>query len=165
MSDCWGYVFLGVVIIFVVCFCFLVKSKKEPFSPDGWTQNCPPASPNALSPKMAYGPPWRSSEIISVDGDYIAGSVSPGSVFKCNNNDKCPPMVQSCGKVIDAPQLESLPLGWGSTMTGPYADNWALSGVNGINKATLRNPYGKVYPEGKQMYGFIEKGSRNYFDK
>lgn len=164
MSDCWGYIFLTLVVIIFVIFGLTAVRTKERFSPTGWTQNCPPANPRPLSPKMAYGPPWRDSKVIDVDGDYIAGSVSPGSVFKCNGGN-CPALGPSCGTVGDVPQLrENLPLGWGSTMTGPYADNWSMSGVNGINKPTLENPYGKVYPHGKQMYGFIEKGSNNCFD-
>ena len=167
MDSC--YLILGIVIFGFLLFGLIgvCSNRTEGFSPTGWSANCPPASPRALSPNMANGLPWRKPGWISVDGDYIAGSYSPGSAFKCDNEKDCVNLKTSgCkSKKEDVPEVvEDLPLGWGSSMTGPYADNWAMSGVNGINKATLRNPYGRVYPKGKQMYGFLEKGSRNCFD-
>ena len=123
----------------------------------GTTQNCPEANPTALSPRMAYGNKfgWKN-----IDGQ-IVGSYSPGSVFKCNNQKDCVNIsVNGCPKKEDIPTVrENLPLGWGSTMTGPYAGNYAMSNVNNINRSSMKNPYGKVYPDGDQMYGFFERGA------
>jgi len=157
-------VILSIIIFGIFCIC---RNPTEHFSPTGWTQNCPPAQPRALSPKIAYGPPWSPEGWIDVDGKYIAGSYSPGSVFKCDNQKDCAMIqVKGCPKRENVPLLrDNLPVGWGSTMAGPYADNNGMMNVNGVNKPTMRNPYGKVYPYGDQMYGFFEKGTNNYFDE
>ena len=140
------------------CNCY----KSEKFSPTGWTQNCPNAA--ALSPKMAYGEPWTSTGWKKFDGK-VVGSYSPGSVFQCNDSDCSMITTKGCARKDTKGVMlkENIPIGWGSTMTGPYADNNCMSGINGVNKASMKNPYGKVYPEGKQMYGFCEKGVNNYF--
>lgn len=171
--DYTGIVLVFVVILSIIMFGMFCVAKKsgslEHFSPTGWTQNCPQAQPQALSPKMAYGPPWRQYGITKIgtgEDSYIAGSYSPGSVFKCKNEKDCPMLnVRGCAKRENVPLIrDNLPLGWGSTMTGPYAGNDCMMNVNGVNKPSMRNPYGKVYPYGDQMYGFCEKGANNYFD-
>lgn len=155
-------IFILAVIILLIVFGIVSCNLKsiEGFSPMGFTQNCPNGK-GMLSPRMAYG---RKFGHIRRDGS-VYGSNSPGSVFKCDNVRGCPNLnIKGCAKKMDIPIVrENLPLGWGTTMTGPYADNNCLSGINGVNKASMENPYGRVYPEGDQMYGFCEKGIDNFF--
>lgn len=119
-----------------------------------------------LSPSDAYGQPWYKPKTFK-KGKFIYGSQTPGSAFKCDSIADCPNLrVKGCSSKISdkAPTLQdNLPIGWGSTMSGPYADNDFMMNVNGINKPTFRNPYGYVYPKGDQMYGYAEEGSPNAF--
>ena len=167
MDACSGIIIFSVIIVLIVFAIVCCYRKTENFSPTGWTQNCPNPRQTMLSPRMAYGKPWEQTGWKRFGKNYIAGSYSPGSVFKCKDPKNCS-MIQSegCPKKEDIPTLrENLPIGWGSTITGPYADNNCMSNINGVNKSSGKNPYGKVYPNGKQMYAFCEKGVNNYFSE
>lgn len=166
---------LGVVMVCYKCsdkFTNLSKLK-ENFSPVGWTRNCPPPSPPALLPSTAYGPMtgplnamYRKFGVRS-DGKNVVGSLSPGAVFKCKDREKCPPLsVKGCNREEPSPVVrENMPLGWGGTMSGPYAGmSGCASNVNGITKMSYDNPYGATTPYGDQMYGMCVKGESNPFD-
>lgn len=152
-------ILLLAIILSLIIFGIVGMSRNEHFSPTGWTQNCPAPQNQLLSPKMAYGRKFGWKRF----GDNVAGSYSPGSVFQCKNPKQCSMInVRGCPHREDIPHLkEDLPLGWGSTITGPWAQNSCMSNVNGINKASMRNPYGKVGQQ--QTYGFCEKGINNFF--
>ena len=153
-------IILTIVVFGIVCVC----KKTENFSPTGFTQNCPRGK-GLISPNMAVGEPWRKTGFVKLDNGKIAGSQSPGSVFLCDDVENCPNLtISGCDNRKENVILkENIPLGWGSTMTGPYAGNNCMSNVNGVNKPSMRNPYGKLYPEGDQMYSFCEPGTPNAF--
>lgn len=108
----------------------------------------------------------------------ITGSCGPGCQFQCDNAENCPNMKlkgikpKSCknnpkaGLISTAPKLEkNLPLGYGSTIAGSYAGNAACSGnVQGAMKLASGNRYGKLYPQGDQMYAPCVQGTNNPFD-
>ena len=107
----------------------------------------------------------------------ITGSCGPGCQFQCDNAENCPNMKlkgvrpvpckhkPEAGLISTAPKLEkNLPLGYGSTVSGP--GNAACSGnVQGAMKLASGNRYGKLYPEGNQMYAPCVQGTNNPFDK
>jgi hypothetical protein len=104
----------------------------------------------------------------------ITGSCGPGCYFQCDNAKNCPnmklkgisPKNFTQNPVSTSPNLEkNLPLGYGSTISGPYSGNAACSGnVQGAMKLASGNRYGKLYPEGDQMYAPCIKGTNNPFD-
>jgi hypothetical protein len=116
----------------------------ESFSPIGWTQNCPP-------PRM---------------GNDIIGSCGPGCIYKCKYKKNCPNLeVGGCGKHIIPTIYEEIPLGWGGTMSGPYAgQSGCASGINGVANMSYRNEYGSTTPYGDQMYGMCDRSESNPFD-
>ena len=60
---------------------------------------------------------------------------------------------------------DNVALGWGGTMSGPYAGNsGCASNVNGITRMSYNTAYGQTTPWGDQMYGICEKGESNPFD-
>lgn len=169
MNCVIGPLILFVIILTLTVFglvCFL--KKEETFvDRENLINSNDSIRENLVSPNMAIGEPWRKSpHTVKLSNGKIVGTQSPGSVFICNDMENCPNIViKGCDKSKEIVNLrDNLPLGWGSTMTGPYAQNNCMSNVNGINKPSMRNPYGKVYPEGDQMYGFCEKGTPNAFE-
>jgi hypothetical protein len=153
-----SYIVMFAVILSLVVF-GLVCCKCKKVDTFG-SVNCTNAP--LLSPKMAQGRHgWKNFK--SGDTEYIAGSYSPGSVFKCRNPEDCPNItVNGCGGHIKPPLVkENLPLGWGSTMT--VTGETCMSGVNGINKMSNRNPYGEIQPNGDQTVGYCVKGIDNCF--
>ena len=108
----------------------------------------------------------------------ITGSCGPGCQFQCDDADNCPNMKlkgikpkpckhnPSPGLISTAPKLEkNLPLGYGSTVAGSYAGNASCSGnVQGAMKLDSGNRYGKLFPEGEQMYAPCIQGTNNQFD-
>lgn len=151
VSNC--LLIFGVVIIIAVTGMFMYMYKcsdgftnihkiKESFSPTGWTASSPPPSP--------------TSDII--------GQCGPGCYYKCSDTKNCPNInVKNYGKKDRAPILrDNLPIGWGDTMTGPYAGpEGCSSNINGINRNSYMNPYGELGND--QMYSFCEKGVTNPF--
>ena len=108
----------------------------------------------------------------------ITGSCGPGCYFQCDSDENCPNMKlkgikpKHCKRnpksrlISTTPKLEkNLPLGYASTISGPYAGNTACSGnVQGTMKLASGNRYGKLYPEGDQMYAPCMQGTNNPFD-
>ena len=167
---------------------------KENFSPTGWDRNCPPPKPRAVATSVADGPLTGPLDRVynpktgkfervyhpfgvKSDGRDIIGTSGPGAVYKCKDKEDCPNIqVKGCRREELVPDFpDNLPLGWGGTMSGPYAGTpGCASNVNGINKMSFKNAYGettKSSPDqrrkgpGNQMYGMCVKGSSNPFDK
>lgn len=176
---------------------------QEHFSPTGWTRNCPQPNPRAVGTSVAYGPltgplgrkfnkktgkfekvykPFgiQSDSIIrgksNISKGNVIGTCGPGCVYKCKNRKDCPNLVKGCAPKERIPNYpNNLPLGWGSTVSGPYAgESGCASNINGINKMSFETPYGSTFklspngkhlPSGNQMYGVCTKGSMNPFDK
>jgi hypothetical protein len=100
-----------------------------------------------------------------------SGSCGPGCEYQCNHGERCPNMEIKSSNLIkpnSLPQGQSiskkpiltknLDLGYATNI------NHCSSNVNGVMKLKNHNRYGKVYPEGEQMYSFCVKGSNNPFD-
>jgi len=105
------------------------------------------------------------SELKKLGDRYFSGGCGPGCKFQCKHGEVCPNMkIKEKGK--SSPILKkNLPLGYGSTMGGSYSGNSSCSNnVNGVMKLQKENRYGKLYPEGNQMYGYCVEGSENIFD-
>lgn len=85
-----------------------------------------------------------------------------GSMRQCGPGCWTKSKIFSKGCKVKEPKVRGLPLGWGGTVTGPYAGpSGCTSNVNGVMKRSKRNPYGQVEP---QMYGMCVMGSENAFD-
>lgn len=143
MNEVCCVLIFGVIVIFatlgVIFWCYHnsdgftnVKKLKEHFSPTGWTRDCP------------------------YYGDIPSTECGPGCYTTSNLG------IKGCRRKVSKPTLKRLPLGWGGTMTGPYAgSSGCASNVNGVMKNSKRNPYGIVGP---QMYGMCVMGSDNAFE-
>lgn len=171
-----GLIVVGIVVILVVFALVMVYvPRSETFSPTGWTVGCPPPSrvrfvkgksPDVFSGPLAVpltGPLARRwnrdthgfKPSFKITKGTFAGQV-PGRYRKnVKSRPKGRPKVRN-----------NLPLGWGSTMSGPYAGPAGCSGnVNGVTRMSYSTPYGETFPFGGQMYGFCESTPSNPFNE
>lgn len=102
------------------------------------------------------------------------GSCGPGCQFECDNKD-CPNMKLKGNKTkhtlpkgqmySSKPNLtKNLPLGYVPSKVAYTGISDCSGNINGVMKSKNENPYGKVYPEGDQMYSFCDKGANNPFN-
>jgi hypothetical protein len=154
-SNCNELIFLLIVIIIIIIFGIVMTcccNNNEHFSPTGWSANCPPPDPRAISQYLALKKNYKLS-----DGKNTITPCGPGCV--CKN---CP-KIKGCSKKESTPKIiRGLPLGWGSTVTGSFAgrgNEGCAININGINKMSMNDAYKN------QIYHTCVRGRSNPFDR